>query len=330
LAAAADGANRAWATERWVARRLVEPVLLVDDWPLPTQPLPVGRGAVHADLTDDDQELFAGLRHTLGRDASERDPIAADPPLEPETLAAAAQELRLPVTPYRDLAQARRSGVGANSDTGSTSWDRAPRGWARPDPLVVDLSALWAGPLATSLLAELGARVVKINPGCRPDGLGQHPPLYRALNGTKTIVDLDLRRRADRDQFESLLGQADLLVDSFSRRVMPNLGYGPDDLGTRFPTLSTLSIVAFPAGSAEQDWVAYGPGVHAASGLALDRGQARPRPAPIAYPDALAGLAAFAAGSRALAAEPDAPRHHHEVSLAGSLQPLVAAALEAA
>ena len=256
-------------------------------------------------------------------------------PLDAETLAAAAQELRLPVTPYRHLADAS---PGADGDNDLEPEDQSQPGWERSEPLIVDLSALWAGPLATSMLAKLGAKVVKVDPGCRPDALGEHGPFYQALNGGKTIVDLDLRLPTDREQFESLLDRADLLVDSFSRRVMPNLGYGPDDLRSRFPTLSTLSIVAFPAGSPEQDWVSYGPGVHAASGLALDRepGQGpdwahldwrrpRPRPAPIAYPDVLAGLAAFAAGSRALRAGVGTPRAHHEVSLAGALQPLVAA-----
>ena len=261
-------AAEAWATEAWVAERLIEPLLLVDGWPPPSQPLPVGDGAVHADLTDDDQELFAELRQAMSQTRASASAAQGGSPLDAETLAAAAQELRLPVTPYRHLADAS---PGADGDNDLEPEDQSQPGWERSEPLIVDLSALWAGPLATSMLAKLGAKVVKVDPGCRPDALGEHGPFYQALNGGKTIVDLDLRLLTDREQFESLLDRADLLVDSFSRRVMPNLGYGPDDLRSRFPTLSTLSIVAFPAGSPEQDWVSYGPGVHAASGLALDR-----------------------------------------------------------
>ncbi len=310
MAAGVAEANHSWATEAWVAERLVEPLLLVDDWPPPSQPLPVGGGAVHADLTDDDHELFAGLRQAMTEDGTR---------LEAEVLAAAAQELRLPVTPYRRPAD---TSITTNQPEPQPAVE-ASSGWRRSGPMVVDLTALWAGPLATSLLAELGARVIKVDPDCRPDGLRVHDPVYRTLNANKTIVDLDLRLGPQREHFESLLNEADLLVDSFSRRVMTNLDYGPDELRARFPQLSTLSIVAFPAGTAEQDWVSYGPGIHAASGLAFKGHDPTcgPQPAPIAYPDVLAGLSAFAAGAEALSARRGAP--HREISLAGALEPLI-------
>ncbi len=310
-AAGARDANHSWTTEAWVARRLIEPLLLVGDWPPPSEPLPVGDGAVHADLTDDDHDLFAGLRQAMAEDGSK---------LEPESLAAAAQEFRLPVTPYRRPTDASI----ATDQPGPEPTIKASSRWQQSEPVVVDLTALWAGPLGTSLLAELGARVIKVDPDCRPDGLGEYEPVYRALNANKTIVDLDLRLNPQREHFESLLSEANLLVDSFSRRVMTNLGYGPDELRVRFPQLSTLSIVAFPLGSADQDWVSYGPGVHAASGLAF-KGHHQiqgPRSAPIAYPDVLAGLSAFAAGAEILSTSKGAP--HREISLAGALEPVIA------
>ena len=186
--------------------------------------------------------------------------------------------------------------------------------------MVVDLSVLWAGPLATSLLAAIGAEVIKVDPEARPDGLRHHDEVYRYLNGNKSVVDLDLRQDADRRQFEALLERADLLVDSFSRRVMPNFGYRPADLLVRFPRLSWISIVAFPLGSAEQHWVSYGPGVHAISGLA-DRGTGPFQPAPIAYPDAVAGLLAFAVAAEMLWTGTSSGRA--EISLAGALAPLI-------
>ena len=80
----------------------------------------------------------------------------------------------------------------------------AGTGWSRL-PVVVDLTSLWAGPLATSLLAMLGARVVKIDPDVRPDGFREHPALYASLNGAKEIVDLDLRQPGHRARFEALV-----------------------------------------------------------------------------------------------------------------------------
>ena len=244
-------------------------------------------------------------------------PRRPDTTVGAEELAAAAQDLRLPVTPYRRPAEVTPLAASPPAGSGRRRpWDRAGR-----PPLVIDLTALWAGPLATSLLARLGAEVVKVDPSCRPDGLGEERPVYDALNGDKTIVDLDLRLAADRARFEALAARADVVVDSFSRRVMPNFGYAPETLHQRFG-VSTLSIVAFPAGTPEQDWVSYGPGVHAMSGLAYGgpgAPRSGPQAAPIAYPDVLAGLAAFATTVDLLTGTDP---HHREVSLAGALASL--------
>jgi hypothetical protein len=294
-----------------VAAHLVRPIELGDGWPDPTDPMPVGDGAVHADLIDDDRELLATLRSL-----SNHDPTA-------ESLAAEAQSWRLPVTPYR-----RREHVDRPPETSAVSpceHNRAKRRALTRRCRVVDLTALWAGPLATALLAEVGADVIKVDPAARPDALAEHPRLYDHLNREKDVVDLDLRVDDDRRRFEQLVRSADLVVDSFSRRVMPNLGYGPVELRALRPQVATLSIVAFDPNSPYADWVAYGPGVHAMSGLAeTNRGadDARPRfrPAPIAYPDALAGMAAFASALDALAVE--GPTAHRTVSLAGAIAPL--------
>jgi hypothetical protein len=330
LAAGRPDLVAGWTGSGAVARQLVLPLLDTDHWPGPNPPLPVASGAVHADLIDTDHDQLATLRSIL----------AAEGALEPEILASRAQEWRLPVTPYRRLAPSPAPGscrpAGA-AGSGSTTWpDPTGTGgsspgetWEQP-PLVVDLSSLWAGPLATGLLARLGARVIKLDPGCRPDGFRVHPRLYQGLNGAKEIVDLDLRRPDHRARFEALVAKADLVVDSFSRRVMPNLGYGPAALRSRNPKLATLSIVAFPAGTAEQDWVSYGPGVHAASGLGTTvgpDGAVRFQPARLAYPDALAGLAAFALATLLLSpAGAGGGTHgrgaHGEVSLAGAIAPL--------
>ena len=263
-----------------------------------------------------------------------------------ERLAAEAQIWRLPVTPYRCLDQAVRTFLAppdrlvstGDEDGGRDFRKRVPvqtdaagsiggldrleeRRRCRDQPLVVDLTALWAGPLATALLADLGAEVVKVEPSARPDGTARHPAFYDHLNAAKQVVDLDLRGEPDRRRFEALLDRADLVIDSFSRRVMPNFGYGRPALAARWPRLAALSITAFPASAVEADWIAYGPGVHAAMGLG-DRGPGRAfEPAPVAYPDALAGLSAFAAAAELLAQGPAAPVDS-EVSLADAVAPL--------
>ena len=102
---------------------------------------------------------------------------------------------------------------------------------------------------------------------------------------------------------------SDLVIDSFSRRVMPNLGLAPERITAW--GVPSLSLPAFPA---DHRWqLALGPGVHAASGLG-DLGDGRVTTAVVAYPDALAGLAAFAT---AVAMRHAAMPRHEEVTLFG-------------
>lgn len=299
-----------------VEAHLVRPVELADDWPDPSDPLPVGHGAVHADLIDDDRELFGSLRAALTADRGTS--------LSPEMLAIEAQACRLPVTAYRRRPATPPSTHGPPASSGISAVDARSNG--DPSSLrVVDLTALWAGPLATSLLAEVGVEVIKVDPSCRPDAFAEHPRLYRYLNDRKDIVDLDLRSDDARRRFEILVTSADLVVDSFSRRVMPNLGYGPEELRSLQPSLATMSLVAFDPCGPHADWVAYGPGVHAMSGLAElktdDGDRSTFRAAPIAYPDALAGFEAFAVAVDLLLTPKSTA--HRTVALSKAIEPLV-------
>ncbi|MGI9612510.1 MAG: CoA transferase [Acidimicrobiales bacterium] len=314
-----DGMSVLDCSSAAVEAHLVRPIELADEWPDPTDPLPIGEGAIHADLIDDDRELFGALRETLSTDSVTG--------LDAETLATEAQACRLAVTPYRRRCRSASSHAPARVEASASIPPGAvgPRGVAPPEARVVDLSALWAGPLATALLAKVGAEVIKVDPSCRPDAFAEHPRLYEHLNHRKEIVDLDLRVDDDRRRFEALVASADLVVDSFSRRVMPNLGYGPKQLRRLAPHVRTLSIRAFEPSSPQADWVAYGPGVHAMSGLAEQRpvdGRRAPfRPAPIAYPDAVAGMSAFAVAVELLADSGQA--EHRTVALSTTIAPLL-------
>lgn len=281
---------RPWsATDATLATELLLPLIVEPDWPGPAAPLPVGNGWVQADLTDEDVDTFDRLRASL-TDAG------------PEELAAAAQEWRLPVLPYR------HPGV----DAGLPEQRPAQRLPGSLDGVrVLDLSSLWAGPLCTHLLQAAGATVTKLDPDCRPDGFRERPQLYRQLNDGKEIIDLDLRQPHDRGTFEALAKKADLLVHSFSRRVMPNLGYDHEQLRAINPALGSVAISAFPLGSPEQDWLAYGSGIHAVTGLGLVSGRAKP--APVAYPDPLTGYAAARAALQVLDTS-----DHIEVTLAAA------------
>lgn len=257
---------------------LLLPLRVEPDWPGPMAPQRVLGGWVQADVTDDDLDTLHQLRELL-------------PDADPETFAATAQQWRLPVLPYRRLAPLGRPAFPSPAEP-----QAEPQTQVRMEVnglRVLDLTALWAGPFATALLADNGAEVVKIDPDCRPDGFGERPNLYTALNRNKEIYSLDLRVGHDRSEFVQLVQWADVLISSFSRRVLPNLGFDAEALRRLNPRLRTVAIVGFPSGSPESEWLAYGTGIHAMSGLGLIGEVAQA--APIAYPDPLTGYLAVSA-----------------------------------
>ena len=100
--------------------------------------------------------------------------------------------------------------------------------------LVLDFTTLLPGPLATLLLAEAGAEVIKIE---RPGGedMRHYEPrfdgesaMFALLNRGKKSLVLDLKNATDRDKLRPLLARADVLVEQFRPGVMARLGLGYD------------------------------------------------------------------------------------------------------
>ena len=130
------------------------------------------------------------------------------------------------------------------------------RGRPLADVTVVDASEGVAGGYASRLLADLGARVIKVEPpgGDSLRGMGPFGPgapgaetggLHLALNAGKQSIVLDLDRRGDRDQLLALLAGADLLLESAGPRVMEDRGLSHAELRRRFPSLVYASHSAF-------------------------------------------------------------------------------------
>ena len=118
--------------------------------------------------------------------------------------------------------------------------------------LVVDLTRVLAGPYCTLLLADLGARVVKVErPGRGDDSRAIGPfvegrsAYFMSLNRGKESVALDLREERDRRFFEALLVRADVLVENFRAGVMERLGYGWEGLHARHPRLVYAAVSGF-------------------------------------------------------------------------------------
>ena len=109
---------------------------------------------------------------------------------------------------------------------------------------VLDLSRVLAGPFATMTLANLGARVIKVEiPGTGDDSRAFGPfhngkSLYFAsINCNKESIALNLKNADDRAIFEKLLEKADVLVENYRPGTMEKLGYGWDTLHAKFPHL---------------------------------------------------------------------------------------------
>jgi CoA:oxalate CoA-transferase len=117
--------------------------------------------------------------------------------------------------------------------------------------LVVDLTRVLAGPFCTMVLADLGARVIKVeSPGgddARRIGpfVAGESAYFTSLNRGKQSIALDLKAAADRSVFEKLLARADVLCENFRPGVMERLGYGWEALHERHPRLVFASTSGF-------------------------------------------------------------------------------------
>src|SRR6476661_4270203 len=117
--------------------------------------------------------------------------------------------------------------------------------------LVVDFTTLLPGPLATLMLAEAGAEVIKIEqPG--GENARRFPPMidgesaaFVMLNRGKTSVSLDLKNEADRAKLTQLIKRADILVEQFRPGVMARLGLGYEDARALNPRVIYCSISGY-------------------------------------------------------------------------------------
>ena len=117
---------------------------------------------------------------------------------------------------------------------------------------VVDLSRILAGPYCTMLMAEMGARVIKVEPPKTGDDaraygpfVKHHSAYFASINRGKELIALDLKADADKRIFEKLLEKADVLVENFRPGTMEKLGYGWETLHARYPQLIYAAASGF-------------------------------------------------------------------------------------
>jgi CoA:oxalate CoA-transferase len=147
-----------------------------------------------------------------------------------------------------------------------------------PGPLsdltIIDLSRVLAGPYATMVMADLGARVIKVE---RPDGgddaraygpfIKGHSAYFASINRGKQSIALDLKSPEDRVIFEALLERADVLVDNYRPGVMARLGYGWEGLAARYPRLIHAATSGFGQTGPDSQKAAYDMVVQAMGGI---------------------------------------------------------------
>jgi CoA:oxalate CoA-transferase len=117
---------------------------------------------------------------------------------------------------------------------------------------IVDLSRVLAGPFCTMVLADLGARVIKVEAPKTGDDSRHYGPFvagksayFMSLNRGKESIALDLKADEDRTVFGALLEQADVLVENFRAGTMDRLGLGWEALHERHPRLIYAAVSGF-------------------------------------------------------------------------------------
>src|SRR5688572_31599976 len=118
---------------------------------------------------------------------------------------------------------------------------------------VLDFSRVLAGPYCTMQLADLGARVVKIEqPGRGDDTRAWGPPFvggesayFLSVNRNKESLALDLKHARARPILDTLLSRADVIVENFRPGTMERLGLGYAAVGARHPRVVYCSISGF-------------------------------------------------------------------------------------
>jgi crotonobetainyl-CoA:carnitine CoA-transferase CaiB-like acyl-CoA transferase len=165
---------------------------------------------------------------------------------------------------------------------------------------IVDFSRVLAGPLATMLLADLGAEVVKIERGPGGDDTRAWGPpyddhdtatYYLSVNRNKASRTADLRDPADLAAVRELALRADVIVENFRPGVMDRLGLGADALRAANPRLVYCSITGFGAGEGAA-LPGYDLLIQALGGLMSITGtrDGEPQKAGVALVDVIAGL----------------------------------------
>lgn len=171
------------------------------------------------------------------------------------------------------------------------------------DIVVIDLSRALAGPHAAMMLADMGARVVKVeSPGIGDDTRDWGPPFvgpdgrtstyFLCANRNKESIELDLKSQDGKDVLTALVRHGDVLIENFRPGVLDRLGFSVERLHELNPGLVVLSISGFGHDGPERDRAGYDQIAQGEAGLMSVTGPDPDHPTRIGVPigDLLAGM----------------------------------------
>jgi crotonobetainyl-CoA:carnitine CoA-transferase CaiB-like acyl-CoA transferase len=174
---------------------------------------------------------------------------------------------------------------------------------------ILDLTSVVAGPLATQMLGDMGADVIKIESpegdAPRHTGPARSPgmaALFMGLNRSKRSLVLDLKQERARDALWRLIEGADVLVHSMRPQKMAKLGFGHKAACAKHPRLIYAALHGYRDGGPYSGQPAYDDVIQGQSGIAALMAQAagEPRYAPMILADKTCALAISGAISAAL------------------------------
>src|SRR4051794_36726036 len=140
---------------------------------------------------------------------------------------------------------------------------------------ILDFTRVMSGPYCTMLLADMGARVIKIErPGRGDDTRAWGPPFahgesayFLSINRNKESLSLDLKAAAARNIVMTLLDKADVLVENFTPGTMNGLGLGYETVSSTFPRLIYCSISGYGQSGPRRNEAGYDAVMQAEAGL---------------------------------------------------------------
>jgi crotonobetainyl-CoA:carnitine CoA-transferase CaiB-like acyl-CoA transferase len=179
---------------------------------------------------------------------------------------------------------------------------------------VLDVSTLFAGPIAATFLGDFGADVIKVEHPAKPDAARGHGPAkdgvnlwWKTLGRNKRTVTIDLGTEEGAELLLRLAAEADVLIENFRPGTLERWGLGPETLHRANPRLVVARVTAFGQIGPDSSRPGFGSLAEAMSGFAALTGE--PDGPPTLPPFGLAdGIAALATAYAVLVALRSADR----------------------